>query len=346
MSRTRSAVFCIVIALFAFCSRASAQQRPLTTTWSIRVAADSRCADDAGFLQALAQQIPEEQRAAEATAELVALVRVSGKGPNASATVTVIDRMLDAPAGARELALSTDNCAEIAEALSLIVGVLVEAGRGIAVPAVEPAPSEPAPVLTPPAAADANRRTQPPATAKDKRYRWLGPRSGHDLAVGVGPAFGLLPGLAWGGTFGWGIRVHDVWPFWLSATAQLPKESSDGRAEFSVMYGSVHTCPLTHAWSRWRVRGCAGFSLGVLGAEGRGFLAQKRARELLALAGIELATDVRVWGPWTFGVGTRVDVPLIRPRFVYYRKDGETPEIHEARSLTIQAFLTTGVRFH
>jgi hypothetical protein len=310
------------------------------------VSADSRCANGDDLRRALTGAIPEEQRASEESAEMIAQVRVAGTGSHAAATVTVMDRTLDAPAGARELRLSTDDCGEIAEALSLIVGVLIEAGRGIApAPDEEVLPSEspqPAPVEQRPIPTPRAEVTPP----KPKRYRWLGPRTGHDLAVGAGPAYGLVPGLAWTGMVGWGIRVHGAWPVWLSAVMQRPEESNDGRAEFGVAYGALHACPLTYARSRVRVRACPGLGLGVFRAEGRGFLAEKRSRELLSLAGLELSADLRLWGPWTIGLVSRVDVPLVRTRFVYYRKDGETPELHEASSLTIQAFLTTGIRFH
>jgi hypothetical protein len=308
------------------------------------MAADSRCAGDPAFLEALTQQIPDEQRAAEDTAEWVAQVRV-GPGTHPSATITVIDRVLDTPAGSRELELATEDCAQIADALSLIVGVLVEAGRGGPPAEAEETKEQATSPIIPPAPVAPLETRAEPVPIKPKRYRWLGPRSGHDLVLAAGPSFGLLPGLSWAGTFGWAIRVHGLWPVSLSATTQLPKQSPDGRAEFSVAYGAVHVCPLAYAWSRLRVRGCPGLSLGMFTAQGRGFLAQQRSKELLALAGVEVAADLRVWGVWTLGLAARLDAPLIRTRFVYYREDGKTPELHEARSLTIQSFLVTGVRF-
>jgi hypothetical protein len=330
-------------------SRTRADEK--VTTWAVQLAPDSLCASDPNFAAELAEQIPEPQRAAPADAELRAEVRVRRAGKRAwIGEIHVLDRVLESEAGSRELTLSSGSCAESAEALGLVLAVLVEAGRGMPVteppapPPAEEQPPLPPPPPPPPAEPEARQPPPRPAPAK-QRYAWLGPRAGHDLHLGVGVGAGLLPGWYLAASLSWGLRLHDLWPLWLSVTALPTKQTADGRAEFSALYAGFFACPLSLERGRWRGRLCPGFSAGALRAEGRGFVESRKSTEVAALLGLDASGDVALLGPWTASLSVRGEVPLVREEFVYYRMDGGEPTLHQPKPVTFVAFLGTGLRF-
>ncbi len=330
--------FSAVVALCALTpSPGLAQNKP--ATWAIQVAEDSRCARAPGFRDQLAAQIPAEQRAPEASAELVAQVRVVKQDKSLVATVTVLDRVLSASAGERSITLPVSDCEPTADALALVIAVLVEAGRGAPVEEVkEPEPEPPAepPPPDPP---------KPTRKTPKQRYAWLGPRPGYDLVLGAGAGGFLLPGVAWGGTFQWGLRIRELWPIYLGATMYLPAYSDDGRGRFRTGYASVATCPLYFTKGRARARVCPSFSAGMLKAEGREFLESRKVNQPVVLLGAELGADVRLLGPLTVGAVARADLPLMRPRFTYYDEAGTQPPLHQPGPVAISCFLTVGLRF-
>ncbi len=341
-----AALFFFVVGAFIALPVASVSAQPPPTTWSIQVTEDTRCAQAPGFHDQLAGQIPPEQRASEADAELVAVVSVRRAERSQTAIVTVIDRVLGAPAGERSITLPLSDCAATADALALVIGVLVEAGRGAPLqqPREEEMEKEPEPPAEPPApsspAAEALRPTPP-----KKRYVWLGPRPGHDLTIGVGAGALLLPGVTWGGHFQWGLRVRGLWPIFMGATLYLPAETTDERAVFRAGYGSVATCPVHLSGGRWRARACPSFAAGMLKAEGRGFLESRKVKQPLVLVGAELASDLRIAGPLTVGLMARAEAPLMRPRFTYYKASGAEPALHQPKPVAISCYLTVGLRF-
>jgi hypothetical protein len=314
------------------------------TTWAVEVARDSRCAEDPEFAAELWSQVPEAQRAAASEAELVAEVSVQRAGKALKGTIHVHDRLMGSEAGHRELDLPLESCPSTAEALGLVLSVLVEAGRGAPPPA--PTVEEPeTPPEPPPAPPPPPEHAPRPRSTAPKRYAWQGPRAGHDLVVGGGIGYGLLPGAYPGFTIGWGLRFHDAWPVWSQVSWYPERSTDDHHATFSALYGGVFPCPLHVETERLRARFCPGFSAGVLWAQGHGFVEAKSGNQVTALLGIDLAGDVRILGPWIVSLAIRPEVPLLRERFVYYRTDGGAPELHQASALTLSAFLGTGLRF-
>jgi hypothetical protein len=270
-------------------------------------------------------------------------VNVQRAGRALKGTIRVHDRLMGSEAGFRELDLPLESCDATAEALGLVLSVLVEAGRGA------PPPPPPAQVEAPPPPPEPPPAPEPapskPRAQLPKRYAWQGPRAGHDVLVGGGGGYGLLPGLYAGLTLGWGLRFHDAWPVWVQASWFPPRRTGDQHAEFSALYGGVFPCPLKLERMRLRARLCPGFSAGVLWAQGRGFLEARTANQVTALVGLDLAADLRIVGPWIVSLSIRPELPLLRERFVYYRTDGGAPELHQPQPVTLSAFLGTGLRF-
>jgi hypothetical protein len=327
-------------------------------TWAVQVDPQSRCAADADFAATLADPIPPRQRASVADAELVATVHVSRTPQALQASIQVFDRVLQSSAGARELTLPLTDCAQAADALSLVIGVLVEAGRTQPArpPEPVPPPPPPPPELPPPEPPRGEEEEEPappppepPKVPEPKRYAWLGPRAGHDLAFQAGIGGGLLPGVYGGGSFGWGIRPAHAWPIWLSATGFWPQSASDQRGRFSALYGGISVCPLTGARGRISAQVCPSFSAGALWAEGRKLLTTKDRSLAQAFVGLELRGDLRIAGPLSLALTGRLDVPLIRQNFTYRRPGGDTSPaesvtIHRVAPVTLA--LLAGIALH
>ncbi len=299
------------------------------------------------MLTALNAQIPFAQRAPEQRAEFVAEVTLA---PEGAARIHVFDRVLQADAGARELQLEPRSCQEMAEALSLVLGVLVEAGRGAwteapAPPPPEPAPPPPAPPPRSQAAATSPSSGETPAISRSQRYLWLGPRAGHDLQAATGVSYGLMPSLTLTVTGGWGVRWRNTWPIWLHATGSLRELEPAQHTRYRTVYGGLLTCPLTWGWRRLRTRACVSAAIGALWAEGRDYPTKFSKINLLYLAGVELAASLRIAGPLELLLLPRADVPLERLRFIYRRGDGSELPLHQTHAVVVSIFAGLGLRF-
>jgi hypothetical protein len=313
----------IAIALVVWFDGSQASAEPplagpaTTTTWAVRVAPHGRCSVNEGLEAVLASQIPVAQRAPVDQAELVAEVSIEDGGV---ARIRVFDRVLNAEAGARELQLSSRSCDESAEAVALVLAVLVEAGRGALsaapiTPLTPPPPTPPPPPSPPPP-----RRVEPPPppTRHVVRHAWLGPRAGHDLNLAVGVGVGLLPAPTLGATAGWGIRGTKAWPVWLEVTGFRSGATRDVPAELRILYGSLLGCPLHKSWRLLRTRACAGAGFGAVWGEGRAMAQSFKDANPVALVGLELAGSLRLVGPLELTLLGRGDASLFRT-VDYYR---------------------------
>jgi hypothetical protein len=334
----------LLVAQAGFAQSVAPPEVPAPVRFRIEVSEDSRCANDPRFIAQLTQQIPEEQRGSFADAELVVIVRVEKLERSLRASVSVRDLVLQSEAGSRALELAPNSsCQSIGESLALVVAVLVEAGRGAPAQGADPHDREPEAEPEPEPQPDAS--SKPASEPARPRYSWLGPKPGHDLDLGVGFISGLLPGLTPAFGLSWGIRAHRVWPIRLGVAGLLPVETRGDLARFEAFLGTIGTCPLRlergplHAWL------CPELALGLLTAKGQRFLETQSSRQPLVALGAETGARVRLLGPLTLGISVHVTAPIYRPRFIYYRIDGEKPVLHQPKPVSIAPFLTVGLRF-
>jgi hypothetical protein len=336
---TRLLLGLVVAWLHASQVGAQAGETAPVTTWAVRIAAGSRCSESQAFANTVSAQIPAANRAPEERAELVAEVNLLDSG---IARVRVFDRVLQAEAGARELQLHSRSCDESAEAVALVLAVLVEAGRGAlssppataVSPPPPPAPPPPPPPVPPPV----------PIKRAEPRHVWLGPRAGHDLSAAVGVGYGLLPGAALGGSVGWGIRSPKLWPIWLQVTGFRKPASADISARFSTIYAGVMGCPLSASWGRIRGRACASAAVGALWAEGVGLRQNYAKTRELYVVGIELAGNVRLVGPLELTTMLRGDGYPKRYLFNYSGPNGNT-WLHKPKPVSASVFAGLALRF-
>ncbi len=326
---------------------AQAQQAaaaPSPPSWAIEVAPQSLCAEDGSFAERLSASIPARQRTTVEQAELRARVSVAR---DRTANLSVYDQLTRREAGQRQITLPRGGCREAADALALVIAVMVEAGRPLPneqppekpEPPPEP-PKEPEPEpLEPPAP------NEPPAYKRPERYAWQGPPAGHDLSLGVGLTLGLLPSDGLGGNVGWGIRGSRIWPIWLEATGWFPQQSRDRHALINAAYGVLSTCPLYMRWAPVRIRLCPGVAVGAVWAEGRGLPRTTNSVRLLTMAALTAGVHVRIFGPLELVLAARMEVPFARPKFVYRRSDNRYPVIHESTVIAGSFFGGLGLCF-
>lgn len=340
----RAALWLLLVAACGVRSNiAAAEAQAPEPTWAIEVVGQSQCAGDPEFEERLWVQIPERQRAPMANAELRARVSVA---KDQTATVSVYDQQTRREAGQRRITLSQPGCRAAGEALALVVAVMVEAGRVLLAPP-EPTPEPPAePPPPPPKPKDPPAEpSPPPAYVRPERHAWQGPPAGHDLAVLGGTNYGLLPGWGVGVSAGWGIRSQRIWPIWISGTGWFHELSSDGRGRFGAAYGTLATCPLHWGNTRVRLRLCPGLAMGAMWAEGRNVLAAKESVNFLTLGSLQGAAHIRIAGPLELILDVRMEVPLWRLEFLYYRENAVTESVHVTRFVTGSFFGGLGLRF-
>ncbi|MDB4976632.1 MAG: hypothetical protein JWN48_4973 [Myxococcaceae bacterium] len=312
---------------------APAPEPPLTT-WAVRIAPGSRCAENHAFANTVSAQIPSANRAAEEDAELVAEVKLEESG---LAHVLVFDRVLQAEAGSRELQLNSRSCDDSAEAVALVLAVLVEAGRGALRAAPPPVAVEPPPLPAPPPPPP----PPPPAPRRaEVRHPWLGPRAGHDLNAAVGLSFGLLPTPTLAATVGWGIRGTKLWPIWLELNAMRKGTDGEVGVHLGAVYASVLGCPLSGARDRFYGRVCAGAGLGALWARSFGLPTNESKTNVLYVLGVEGAGNVRLVGPLEFTAMFRGDV--YPERYSFYPR-GSNGRTWLYRSKPVSATLLAGL---
>jgi hypothetical protein len=336
-----SALVCLAVVSSTRAQEASAGGEP---SWAVEVTQDSLCASDPGFRERLSAAIPDRQRAALERAELRARVAVAR---DRTASLSVFDQLTQREAGQRQITLPRGGCNEAADALALVIAVMVEAGRSPLPPAPE-APTEPTPPPPPQPEkqAEAEPDAQPATYKRPQRYAWQGPPAGHDLALQVGLGLGLLPGDSLGGNLGWGIRGSRIWPVWLEATGWLNQPSQDGHARMGAAYGILSICPLYLTKGRaLRGRLCPGIAAGALWASGHQFPDASSDVSFLTLATLAAALHVQIVGPLELVLSARMEVPLVRLKYVYQAADGESPKIHETAVVTGSFFGGLGLCF-
>lgn len=334
----------LVVALLAvwFVPGVGLTQTTPPTTWAVRMAPESRCTTDRSFLDTLAIQIPRSQRADAEHAELVAEIEIS----DGMAHIHVFDRVLQAEAGARELPLNSRFCSDIAESVALVLGVLVEAGRGALVtsPAAKPAPA-PRPPPEPPLAKEREAMRAQPAEPVRVRPVWRGPPAGHELSIAAGVNVGLVPAPVLGFSAGWGIRPASTWPIWLSASGWTGAESEDRRGKFGSFYAGLLTCPASGKRGRFSLRACAGLHAGAVWASSQDLAQTSSKRRPVALVGVELAANVRIVGPLELTLIGRADALLMRSRFYYATREGSEAKLYDPSVIIGGLFGGLALRF-
>ena len=245
------------------------------------------------------------------------------------------------------------DCALLARATGIIVGISVDAGLGVEQIAAEmdlqaeaagDDQSRPPEVRTEEASADP---TEEGVTTED-RFETTPPRSepvpiDAVLRIAGGVDAGILPGVGGGldvslGATGRWWRAEGHASHWFSRRDEFEDEPGVG-GELSLWSGGVRGC-FVPAFGRLEVPVCTGVELGQVVAEGFGGTVNFDARDLWA--GVVLAPGV-VWlpRPW-IGLYGGVDgfVALTRPGY-----SGENrPGLHRSAGVAIRATVGVEVR--
>jgi murein DD-endopeptidase MepM/ murein hydrolase activator NlpD len=200
--------------------------------------------------------------------------------------------------GERELVTHEDSCGGLADALSVSLALILDEEA--------PAPPPPPRVLPP----VPGRFLPPPAPPSG---RWL-------LSLGGGVALGLpspdlVPALSPGLRFRprrapWSLGARFFW------SPEQRLSFAEGRIAVALWRSLLEGCWVLAGGLSWGVEGCAGFSLGRLRGDGRGFAPDRSvARPYYALGAGALVHGEIVprWSGWARAAPL---VPLHRERFL------------------------------
>lgn len=234
-----------------------------------RDASAGRCPDEATLRAAVAGRVgfaPFDE-----SAERVIACRVQKVGRVLRARIHVADRD-EQPGSVRELVSLQDDCQELAEAITLALGIAIDPLTTAASPAVaptekgkeKPATDEPPRPRAEAGAAAVVTTSASPAHPRAFTLR-LGARG--DAAVGLGP------GLAYGAALTLGLERRA-----LSAGMELrvlaPSSATVGRGTLSVWQWSILLVPCVR---RGGVAGCLVGSAGMMYGRAEGFASNGRA---------------------------------------------------------------------
>ena len=130
-------------------------------------------------------------------------------------------------------------------------------------------------------------------------------------------------------------------------TPPISTTASNAAGRVDLVAGSVALAGCPPGWQRgsWELAGCAGVELGLLRAEGAGFVSDRQNREIL----VDVTVGGRIFrrlGRSVFVVaGVDLGVALRRPRFVYQDAAGDFQPLYRPHLVGATARLGLGVRF-
>ena len=268
------------------------REEPIRLTYQ----ATSRCPDEADFVARIRARTTgarlawpgEDARTFDVTMDA---------GPPATGSVTVVKA--DRSAGARRV--QADTCADVADALALVIALSIDPGATPAPAAPPPAAAalpgaiEPPPSL-PVHAADEVQETHSPAGSRGDVF------AGADLAV----TFGAAPSALVGGSPYVGWRANAAGVVDPSVRLALVRGASDthpaptGSADFIWTAARLDACPAEWAHGLVRLTTCARLEAGALAVAAGGVGAPE--------------TRVRPW--FALGLLARAEWSFLRPMFL------------------------------
>jgi hypothetical protein len=279
--------------------------------WLASYQAAPACPDGRAFAAAV------EGRRTSFAAQGETLVRVSVAIERVAAS-TVYSGVVEVSDGAQPTRRQVEGagCAEVAEALSLIAAMGLDAGTPAAAGG---ASSDVAPVH----AVESDRGAAPeaaPVTEAAQESLRLGVGA---LAVAHGAA---APGAALGVGGALALEWHvGAWqPALLvsafRATGEDVLVAGAVRARFELLAGAAQLCPLRFPWrGPWALRPCLELELGQLSgtSSGSAVLGATTRSGVWSSAGVGVRGDADVWGPLRISASIAAVAPLARHEYTF-----------------------------
>lgn len=239
--------------------------------------------------------------------------------------------------GTRELSTEKTDCRSIDESVTLALALMIDPNATL----------QPKFAATPEQARELAPNTvyvPVPVPYEVEVQVPTGPRQGSSTSVraGAGAGFGWAPGTAlsvvvgalWTppNSFPFEFTLGFLFPREIETTPRVVNGEPSPTTAFSNVGASVFACPLAFHWNRFFARGCAGWTGGVLIADTHGIDRDAQSDSGLRAAtgpALRAGVDVRLKGPFWFGVAGQLVAPLIRNEFVYRTSSGNTANVFE-----------------
>lgn len=240
-----------------------------------------------------------------------------------AASIQVVARRGGAELGVRELASEAAGCGELDRAVVLVLAMMVDSSI------VDEA-------AAPPQMFDAE---EPPSTARLPRTpEWRGA-----LAIAGMAEVGRLPGVPLGVELAVQIEPPSLWPVELAVSAwqEASLETGDGGSTFRHLSAALLGCPLRAR----HLALCGGGQVGVIEAEGFGFVDNRSERELVADVRLEARGELPVAPGWFLRVAAAAWIPLARPRFSFESSGGAVEPLFSPAPVSGVGQIGVGTRF-
>jgi len=249
--------------------------------------------------------------------------------------------IVDGPEHTRRVVAGAE-CGEVAEALSLIAAMGLDAGARSG--AVENASSAAAPA---PAESDDGAVREPSP---------VGAGAHEELVLGIGAlavAHGAAaPGAAWG--VGGALAVEwlaDAWQPALLVSAfratgdDVQLAGGTAHARFELLAAAAQLCPLRFpVHGRWALRPCLELELGQLSGTSSGAAVRGATTRsgVWSSAGVGVRGDADVWGPLRVSASVAAVAPLARHEYTF---SPDTTTAFRVPALSLRATAWLGVLF-
>lgn len=276
------------VALFGAPLRA--EDKPRYKLAFSRDAAASACPDAAGLRAAVAAKLGYDPFTDDAPRTLT--VSFQKAGGEHRAQIELRDEA-GAVTGARKLKSASPTCGPLADDVAQAIAIVVDPlYLSPPVPSASSAPPAASSVVTPPPAptVDEPEPPEPPPGPPPERFRGF-VHAGSFVLAGTSPA-----GVGVGFVLGLGVRPRDRWSLGVEARYDLEGRATargGGEVRGGLLAGQLVPClhggPLV---------ACAVGQVGAFFGRSEGVVSPARRTTLYVAAGVRLAVEVPVIGPW------------------------------------------------
>lgn len=327
---------CLVVASAAFPAAARAESAVSRATFAWDNTAAPSCIDQAHLQAAVEARLRRGVFDSDGAAEFVIRGGVSRDSGGWRALVRVWDAQ-GKYLGDREVASEAPTCAQLGEALGLVLAMIIESPRDHVSLHLPPPPPPPPPPAA--AAAPVSVPSPPPHPIPP------GPPWRLDSAISAMAGWGVLPNAAYGWKLASSIargtpRASISLGMWHDVAASL--NDIDVRA--SAWQAGAGVCPIAWASSRWELSACGAISAGQATGRGEGLAVSRSAQPWFVHAEVGPSLSLSATPALFVRAALPVALAVARPRYYYLRADGSEADLWTAPVISPRAELGVGVR--
>lgn len=287
--------------LVALAALAAAPAPSADARWGLRWVSPKDCVQPAGLARAVEGRLGRSVFGPDAEFTVDGVLEPD-EAPRWRARLALVDAR-GTVLGTREVTSDGKACADIDDALSLVVAVMIDPRAALgplpeAQPTPPPAPPvEPPPVPPPPSLPTVSYVPPPPPPSReDARFEWLFAGAG-SLGLGLSPTVG--------GQLLWLAKPEraPAWEWWMTLWPRSELNLDGGAGAVLAWQSGLAVCPVVAGGDRLLFTACAGLAATLMSAHAQGYQqwsttflgrpdAVLRARLRVGLGGFALALAV------------------------------------------------------